>query len=269
MEKYVVLEKEVGETPHAALETWRAAHNLAPQIPLAYAGRLDPMASGKLLVLIGDECKKQSTYHGLDKEYLFEILLGVTSDTGDVLGLADRSGSMTIDTPAISSVLKELVGTITLPYPAFSSKTVHGKPLFLWKLEGRIDEIDIPTNTSRIHRLTLCDTRTITTEDLEAYIRTKIDTIPEVTEPSKNLGADFRRAEIRARWSELFGATREDRFTILRLRCICSGGTYMRTLAPLIAQKLGSTGLALSIHRTQIGTYNKLPFGLGFWRKSY
>ena len=49
------------------------------------------MASGKLLILIGDECKNQKKYFGLDKEYEFEVLFGVESDTGDVLGLISKS----------------------------------------------------------------------------------------------------------------------------------------------------------------------------------
>jgi tRNA U55 pseudouridine synthase TruB len=40
-----------------------------------------PMASGKLLVLLGEECKHQENYHSLDKEYEFSVLLGIGSDT--------------------------------------------------------------------------------------------------------------------------------------------------------------------------------------------
>ena len=56
MKKFVTLEKAVGETPLSALERHRGEHPELLGIPMAYAGRLDPMASGKLLVLIGDEC---------------------------------------------------------------------------------------------------------------------------------------------------------------------------------------------------------------------
>ncbi|MBU2330236.1 hypothetical protein KKG57_02105, partial [Patescibacteria group bacterium] len=86
MKKYVVLEKPVGQTPLEALRLFQERSPIYKDVPLSYAGRLDPMASGKLLVLIGEECKKQKKYHGLDKEYVIEVLLDIGTDTGDVLG---------------------------------------------------------------------------------------------------------------------------------------------------------------------------------------
>ena len=53
---------------------------------MTYAGRLDPMASGVLLVLAGEETKNKDKYLGLDKEYDFEILFGFATDTYDILG---------------------------------------------------------------------------------------------------------------------------------------------------------------------------------------
>lgn len=87
MEPYVVLYKKVGQTPLHVLEAYKNEHPELANVPMAYAGRLDPMAEGKLLVLQGDECKVQEKYHSLDKEYEFEVLFGVSSDTADVLGL--------------------------------------------------------------------------------------------------------------------------------------------------------------------------------------
>jgi len=43
----------------------------------------------------------------------------------------------------------------------------------------------------------------------------------------------------------------------------------MRTLAARIGESLDTTACALSIDRTKIGTYQPLPFGLGFWKKEY
>ena len=83
---YVILDKSVGQTPLACLEEWRRAAGVAVSVPLTYAGRLDPMASGKLLILIGEECKQKDSYLNLDKVYNFSALLGIESDTHDVLG---------------------------------------------------------------------------------------------------------------------------------------------------------------------------------------
>src|SRR3989338_1327989 len=120
--KYVALQKAVGETPLSCAEAYRARHPELIGVPLSYAGRLDPLASGALLVLIGDECKQQKKYHGLDKEYVIEVVIGIGSDTGDVMGQlsAESSPSSAPTETALTTVTKELSGkTLSLPYPAF------------------------------------------------------------------------------------------------------------------------------------------------------
>jgi tRNA U55 pseudouridine synthase TruB len=284
MQKYVVLEKEVGETPLSCAERWRATQSNLSDIPLSYAGRLDPMASGKLLVLIGEECKNQTAYHGLDKEYEFSVLFGISSDTHDVLGrlkaeyslpdelyrsirsentmsedlLRDTSPDSETVTEHLNKVTAELVGDLTFPYPLFSAKTVKGKPLHMWTLEGRLDEIEIPTRTSEIYELELTNIEAKPRQEVVALALQKINTIPEVTDPRKTLGADFRRKDVRADWQDIatdFSLPTE--YSIAHFRCIASSGAYMRTLATLIAERLGTTGLAFHIHRTKIGQYNR------------
>ena len=269
MKKYVVLEKHVGETPLAAAEAWRANHPEYADTPLAYAGRLDPMASGKLLVLIGEECKQQTKYHSLDKEYVFEVLFGVSSDTSDVLGRLTTEQPTKFNSADITTVAKKLVGSVALPYPAFSSKTVQGKPLHTWTLEGRLDEITIPTKESVVHTLQLTDLRTESAEAIYQTVSQKIETIPPVTEARKALGNDFRRVDVRQDWQHFIDTQRGNQFQIATFRCVATSGTYMRTLAQLLGTELGSTGLAYSIHRTTIGQYRPLPFGFGVWKQRF
>ncbi len=271
MQKYVVLEKAVGQTPLECAELWRAAHPEFTGVPLAYAGRLDPMASGKLLVLIGDECKVQEQYHHLDKEYEFSVLFGVSSDTADVLGrlmLALKVPKILKSTLAIN--IKKLVGPVNLPYPHFSSKTVQGKPLHVWTLEGRLNEIKIPTKESTIYKLSLTKFETKTRQEIYDEVAQKIESIKPVTEESKALGNDFRRVDVRKDW-KLFLVTGKptDTFTIATFTCIASSGTYMRTLAEIIAKCNNTTGLAYHIKRTKIGNYQPLPIFGGFWKKSF
>ena len=278
MQKYVVLEKKIGETPLSCAEAWRTTRPDMEGIPLSYAGRLDPMASGKLLVLIGDECKQQANYHGLDKEYEFSVLFGISSDTQDVLGRLQTKASPDtsfaeggvgvvgeandVQEKAFEEnllrVTDSLVGPFTFPYPLFSAKTVKGKPLHMWTLEGRLDEIDIPTRTSEIYELELTKIETKPRQEVAATALQKINSIPEVTDPRKALGADFRRTDVRADWQDIatnFSLPAE--YLITHFRCTASSGAYMRTLATIIAEKLGTISLAYSIHRTKIGHYNK------------
>lgn len=266
--RYVTVEKEIGETPLIATKRLRVERNIPDDVPLAYAGRLDPMASGKLLILIGDECKVQEKYHALDKEYTVEVLIGVSSDSGDVLGLLSPCLPKILIDKEVKQVLRENIGRISLPYPHFSAKTVRGKPLHIWTLENRLNEIEIPTKISRIYALTFTGLRTIHKEDILAYVRAKIETIPKVIDPQKALGADFRRNDVRASWNE-FEKNETETYQILSFSCIASSGTYMRSLGAKIAEDLGTCGLAYSIHRIKIGRYLAFSNRHGFWWKQF
>jgi len=270
-EKYVVLNKKVGETPLSLLEKFKIKNPQVADKKLAYAGRLDPMASGKLLVLIGDECKRQNDYLGLDKEYEFEVLFGFSSDSGDVLGIAQYEERFhgKISKNKIKEVVKKFTGKLSMPFPHFSSKTVNGKPLFLWTLEGKLNEIEIPLKNSYVYNLSFVSTKTIAKQKLKTTVFEKINSIPKVTEDSKKLGRNFRRDEIREKWNDVFENIEANEFRTAEFRCIASSGTYMRSLASEIGIALGTTGLAYSIHRTKIGKYKKTFKSLGFWYRKF
>jgi tRNA pseudouridine(55) synthase len=270
MRKYVILEKVEGETPLEALNRYRSTSNVPQDVPVAYAGRLDPMASGKLILLLGEECKRQEAYHGLDKEYDFEVLFGFESDTGDILGLTKQGNGDSPGESEIASSAKSLKGMLTLPYPLFSSKTVKGKPLFLWTLENRLAEIEIPSATTRVYSCTFKGMREVSRCELLTDILARIAKVTPVTEASKQLGADFRRKDVTRLWKEHL-ATCGASLCIAKFSVACSSGTYIRALAPHIASKLNTEGLAYSIHRTRIGTFLPLPLlpGGGVWIRSW
>lgn len=271
MKPYVILEKKVGETPLQCVEVWRAAQPPAyERVPLAYAGRLDPMASGQLLILIGEECKVQANYHSLDKEYEFTILLGTSSDSGDVLGLVSPAPQTApISKKALRKIARDLTGAIELPYPHYSSKTVQGKPLHTWAIEGRLDEITIPTKKSHIYSLTLTKLETKPAETVVAEALEKVNSLPPVTELRKAIGNDFRRVDVRASWALWQKENAGRNCQLATFRCTASSGTYMRTLAEVVAKKAETTGLAFLIHRSKIGVYQPLPLRLSFWRRQF
>lgn len=259
MLRHIVLDKAIGETPLQALQVWKREHPSYQEIPASYAGRLDPMASGKLLVLLGDECKKQHLYTGLDKEYEVSILLDLSTDTGDVLGLPSYHTQVT--QPSLSAIKEALtreLGTRSHKYPAYSSKTVGGIPLFLHALRGTLGEIEIPTHSETILRIELLSTNTLSAEMVYGYITQALRVVPKDDAPSKKEGADFRQDEIREAWQLLFARIPERTFTSIKIRVACGTGTYMRSLAERVGRSLGTEAVAISIHRTKIGKHNAL-----------
>lgn len=259
MKKRVILDKPIGQTPLEAIQSWKTAHPEYAMVPASYAGRLDPMASGKLLVLLGDECKRQATYHTLDKEYEIEVVLGIGSDTGDVLGIVRASTHAKLSQREVRRALRTFVGSRTVPYPIFSSKTVGGKPLFLYALEHTLHTIAVPTHTETLYSVTLTNSELVESQSLQRRIETLLDKAPVSTEPSKELGADFRISEVRASWKDIWEKQTVPCYRVLTLRISCASGAYMRTLASDLGKALGTDALALSIHRSRIG---RRPFWL-------
>lgn len=267
MKRFVVLDKQIGETPLNALQHWKRKNPSYAGIPASYAGRLDPMASGKLLILLGDECKRQSAYTGLDKEYEIEVLLDIGSDTGDVLGLSEYAQKEThLDASSLETILRRELGAHMRAYPLFSSKTVGGKPLFLHTLEGTAPKI--PEHIEHIYRAIHIDSSTISSSELAKRVFSLLDCVPYTDEPSKRLGENFRIDTIRPRWESLFKSTPDRDFTVLCIQVTCASGTYMRSLAERIGTELGTHALALSIRRTKIGSYVSLG-KLGLWIRTY
>lgn len=260
---YVVLRKRLGETPLEAVRVFKNANPEYANVPLSYAGRLDPMAEGKLLVLIGEECKKQKAYTGLDKEYEIEVLLDIGSDTGDVLGLVEYMGVNTNpDKKTLTRVLRRECGKHMRAYPKFSSKTVEGKPLFLHALQE--SNAEAPLHEEYIYSIRLLGARNISETLLRQEVEEKLAHTPTSDEPSKALGADFRIKDVRESWKQVFERAGEREFLALSLRVSCGSGTYMRTLAGRIGEALFTSALALSIKRTKIGKY----WG-GLWLRNY
>lgn len=239
----ITIYKELGETPLAALDRLRVDQPQYVDATLSYIGRLDPMAEGDMLVLVGEENKNREAYLGLDKEYECEVLFGFSTDTHDLLGFVEQMSASNISKSAIEATLQSFIGKHMQTYPAYSSKPVAGKALHEWAREGKLDEIEMPQKEVEIYAIELLDFRTIALRELHATIRERIGLV---------LG-DFRQQEILKKWDEIF-LTAPISFPVAKIRVACLSGTYMRSLAANIGAKLNVPALAMSIKRTHIVT---------------
>ncbi|MEK7095660.1 MAG: hypothetical protein AAB917_03300, partial [Patescibacteria group bacterium] len=202
-------------------------------IPMTYAGRLAPMAEGVLIILVGEECKEKEKYLGLGKEYEVEILLGVTTDTYDVLGLVQEVSMGKNDQNLVN--FSKYVGKFKQDYPAYSSKAVGGKQLHQYAREGNLPE-EMPTKEVEIYSIEKIGTEEILGEKITEKIIEKI----------KKVRGDFRQEEIIRGWEKFGEKYEKQKFVIIKLKVNCSSGTYMRSLA----NRLGA--IAISIKRLQI-----------------
>ena len=80
--------KPIGKTPLEVIEEYKQNNKNIKKC--SYAGRLDPMASGLLILLANESCLKQNDFHNLSKIYEFKIVVGISTDTYDLLGLVNK-----------------------------------------------------------------------------------------------------------------------------------------------------------------------------------
>lgn len=242
----VNLYKNLGETPRERLERLRVQKTHYAHEVLSYAGRLDPMAEGVLLCLVGSANKRREQYLDLSKEYTLDVLFGFSTDTYDVLGrVMDTGDPSTVHRKAIEKGLNEFRGHVAQEYPPFSSKTVAGKSLFEWARGNALGALVLPERSVLVYDITLEDIYKVKEPELFAYIEAGVNKVQ----------GDFRQEEIMRLWKRNVKASGEREFPCATIHISCSSGTYMRSIAHALGKELGVPALALHITRTKVGEY--------------
>ncbi|MEX0909893.1 MAG: hypothetical protein WDZ75_01225 [Candidatus Paceibacterota bacterium] len=240
--------KKRGESMGELVARIRNEQRISDNEKVTFAGRLDPLASGVVLLLKNDMRFEKESFLSLPKKYEFEVILGVETDTLDVLGkitkIENKEELKNLDevcnttTKSLHSLLGEQIQT----YPKYSSKTVNGKPLFEYARENI--EIERPTRTVTIFRLNL----------LSLCVIPKSDLLHSVTTSVGSVMGDFRQEEILRAWHEQSYALPRV-VTKMSFNVECSTGTYVRVLATKIASLLNTCAIADNICRVKLGEF--------------
>lgn len=110
---------------------------------IGHAGTLDPLASGLMLVGVGDGTKALHDLIKLPKIYEALVVLGIKTATGDMEGeIIERKEVAEISNKQVEEVLKSLIGKTKLKVPAYSAIKVGGRRLYKLTRSGII--VDLP-----------------------------------------------------------------------------------------------------------------------------
>lgn len=232
-------------TPLEAIRTFQEKNPEYKELKMSYAGRLDPLAEGVLLVLTGDELKEQKKYWGLDKQYEADILFGFSTDTYDVLGIPSYPPHAFEKKIPNQKEIQKFQGNYTFTLPPYSSHKINGKPLFWWARNNKLDEIEIPRKTVKIYKIELREEKNIKKDDLLEKILEKIDSVQ----------GDFRQKEIKEAWKEALKGSPTVEFPVLKIIVNCSSGTYIRSIANELGEKTGTEAVLLNLKRTRVGEF--------------
>jgi tRNA pseudouridine55 synthase len=144
------INKPQGITSHGVVARIR---KLAGQRKVGHAGTLDPLATGVLLVFLGQATRLIEYVVGSRKQYRATICFGASTNTldaeGEIITTADISH---LTETQLRPLLPNFLGAITQVPPLYSAIKKDGRPLY--KLARAGQTIDIAPRQITIHALT-------------------------------------------------------------------------------------------------------------------
>ncbi len=170
---------------------------------IGHTGTLDPLATGMMVMVLGEATKLSDYLMATDKAYSLKIKLGVTTDSLDRTGkvLTEQDGRVAPE--RVRQAVAELSGDFDWQVPLFSAAKVDGKKL---------------------------------------YEHGRAGTGSEVVRPTKRMKF----------WDVQILELGEDR---LEVSLGCSKGSFVRTWASQLGEKLGTGAMVEELRRLRVGPW--------------
>ena len=144
--------KEAGFTSHDVVAKMRG---ICGQKKIGHTGTLDPQATGVLPVCLGSGTKLCDMLTDKDKEYVAELLLGVTTDTQDTTGEILEKKSVEVTEEEVREAVMSFVGPYDQVPPMYSALKVDGKKLYELARAGK--EVERKARPVTIHEIEILE----------------------------------------------------------------------------------------------------------------
>lgn len=241
--------KKIGETPLQSILRFKKENKEHEKSKISYAGRLDPMAHGILILLINDSCRLQNTLHRLSKVYRFKILMGISTDTYDILGVfTNFSKSKDFTRDEVKAKLEILMNMdYNQKYPPYSSYRLNGKPLWEWAKLGKIDEVYdlVKSKKVSINSFEILGSEIKTGSEVYQVVKNNINKLNDKEKES------FRADSILKAWESNFSDNKCN-YQIFDIEVDVSSGTFIRSICNDIGKMLDTCALAFDIERKKV-----------------
>jgi tRNA pseudouridine55 synthase len=146
----LVIDKPSGPTSHDVVQRVRRAFRTRA---VGHAGTLDPMATGVLVIGLGEATKLLHYLSGADKVYLATVTLGTQTDSLDAQGRVLERAALPADLSlaTVRGVAERFLGEQLQRAPEISAIKQGGQPLYLRARRGEV--VIAPERNVFVHAL--------------------------------------------------------------------------------------------------------------------
>ncbi len=134
MDGILNINKPEGMTSHDVVARVR---RISGQRKAGHAGTLDPLASGVLLVCLGEATRVAEYLMSGDKVYLARIRLGITTDTYDAEGRISGQAKVEVTRAQFEQELRTFIGHVEQTPPMYSALKHEGTALYRLARQGQ------------------------------------------------------------------------------------------------------------------------------------
>lgn len=108
---------------------------------VGHTGTLDPLATGVLVLCVGEATKLNEILTSTYKEYEAEVILGLLTDTLDITGNILKEERVNFTKEQILHILEKRTGKYLQEVPIYSAVKVNGKKLYEYARNNEIVEL--------------------------------------------------------------------------------------------------------------------------------
>lgn len=124
---------------------------------VGHTGTLDPLATGVLVVTVGEATKISELLTSSFKEYIADIELGIETDTLDITGNILKEETVFKTKEEIENILSSMIGSYNQEVPIYSAVKINGKKLYEYAREK--EEVELPKRKVEVKEIELLNYR--------------------------------------------------------------------------------------------------------------
>ena len=240
-------------------------------LKVGHAGTLDPLATGVLLVCIGNACKMAQQFQDTDKEYIAGIRFGATTPSYDLEKNVDRLFPYEhITADAVRTALPAFLGQQEQIAPLFSAKSVDGVRAYelarkLYKQSVLPDFDSAALETLHRSRITISELELLSFAPAADDGTYSPESSTSSTPPICDGPLPLMRPRVATDSGEYVPSSASSRINVSDtaglglpeavIRIACSKGTYIRAFARDLGEALSSGAHLSSLIRSRSGQF--------------